>query len=380
MTSPGDQLPSTVTAAETESIRTLIFGKIEEWARDSGPRLLDDRELELVSALQVDPRASWAKVGARVGVSASTASRMWQRLLEEGLGWVSTYPGNLVPWSGYLWVSAAADRLQQVGVELALLPSVFWLERTDGDASFFAGFSGGSSRSLDHVITQVSRIPGVDSVKVQLCQLVIHDGSRWVPDIVEPKRRPRGTVWQPPRSPQPPPSSADWRMFQMLLENGRTSFTDLARRSGVSERTVRRKIPELLGSRLLNSRCDVAQVSLGLPIGMLIRVSTRGFPASVIAAACGWSSTRLIAMTSGRSPLLLHFWVRSSLHGAELIERLRQVDESIHIDEVVYTLRTIKRFSRLFGPSGHVVATASLDSHPDMPTLSAAPLPAPVDA
>ena len=179
MTSPGDQLPSTVTAAETESIRTLIFGKIEEWARDSGPRLLDDRELELVSALQVDPRASWAKVGARVGVSASTASRMWQRLLEEGLGWVSTYPGNLVPWSGYLWVSAAADRLEQVGVELALLPSVFWLERTDGDASFFAGFSGGVkslTRSRDHAGQQDSgsgfgqgaAVPARDSRRVAM--------------------------------------------------------------------------------------------------------------------------------------------------------------------------------------------------------------------
>lgn len=371
MTSPGEQLSSTVTATRTDAVRTLVFGEFGSRLRDSGPRMLGDRELELVTALQVDPRASWARVGARIGVSASTASRMWQRLLDEGLGWVSTYPGNLVPWSGYIWVSVAAAQLEEVGVELALMPSLFWVERTDGEASFFAGFSGGSSRSLDYVVAQISRLPGVNTVKVQLCQRVVHDGSQWVPDTAEPKDRPRGIVWQPPNRPQPLPSVSEWQMFRRLSEDGRISFTDLAKSSGVSERSVRRKIPDMLDKRLLNSRCDIAQASIGLPVGVLVKVSSARYPSAVIAAAANWSSTRLIALTSGTSPLLLHFWVRSALHGAELIERLRMVDESLRVDDVVYTLRTVKRFSRLFGASGHVVATSSLDGHPDAPPAPA---------
>lgn len=366
---PDLQVASTLKSCEFESVRAAIFGARPPQMQDSGHRALSERELEVVTALQRDPRASWATVGELIGTNATTASRIWQRLEHAGLAWTSVYLANYVNVIGYIWVSVEPGHLEQVATALALHTGIFWMERLDGDAQLFAGFGAPTVHVVETLLTAVEMLPGVRQVRSQLSRRVLQDGAQWLPDTVPPVERSTGHGWQPTHTAPTLPSAREWDAYRVLATNGRTSYIDLARSTGLSERTLRRRLPALLERGLLASRCDVVRESIGLPLGMIVTVDMqRGWQtaASVIAR---WSATRLVALISGDAPLLLHFWVRSTAHGAELLERISALDPSVRIATVNFSLRSLKRSYRFIGPSGAVTGIAPFGDGTELPEV-----------
>src|SRR5437870_1684534 len=59
-----------------------------------GARHLNETDLALVNALQINPRAPWSLIGETLGIGASTAVRRWQRLVDSGSAWLSAFPGG----------------------------------------------------------------------------------------------------------------------------------------------------------------------------------------------------------------------------------------------------------------------------------------------
>lgn len=51
---------------------------------ESGTEPLSEAELELIDALQINPRASWVDLGQATGSDPATAARRWQRLTGSG--------------------------------------------------------------------------------------------------------------------------------------------------------------------------------------------------------------------------------------------------------------------------------------------------------
>ena len=52
----------------------------------------DALDIGRVNGLQIDPRASWAKVGKVLGVSPTTVAHRWQRLVDDGIAWITACP------------------------------------------------------------------------------------------------------------------------------------------------------------------------------------------------------------------------------------------------------------------------------------------------
>ncbi|BBC29602.1 hypothetical protein SGFS_008960 [Streptomyces graminofaciens] len=55
--------------------------------------MLTEVDLELIHALQLQPRAAWAELGRTLGVDAVTTSRRFGRLADRGEIWVGVSPG-----------------------------------------------------------------------------------------------------------------------------------------------------------------------------------------------------------------------------------------------------------------------------------------------
>ncbi|MBD4448195.1 AsnC family transcriptional regulator, partial [Xanthomonas citri pv. citri] len=51
--------------------------------------MYEELDRRLVNVLQIDPRASWAKVGKVLGVSPTTVAHRWQRLVDDGIAWIT---------------------------------------------------------------------------------------------------------------------------------------------------------------------------------------------------------------------------------------------------------------------------------------------------
>ena len=67
-------------------------------------RVLDDRDLEIVAALQVDARATYADVGAKVGLSASSVHDRVRKLEQQGV--IRGYAAVIDPEAVGLFVTA----------------------------------------------------------------------------------------------------------------------------------------------------------------------------------------------------------------------------------------------------------------------------------
>ncbi len=69
----------------------------------------EDLTVALLAALQIHPRGSWTEIAPVLGVDASTLSRRWQHLQDEGLAWVTCQPSSVHDW--YFIPDPVIDRL-----------------------------------------------------------------------------------------------------------------------------------------------------------------------------------------------------------------------------------------------------------------------------
>ncbi|MDH6576360.1 NAD kinase [Kitasatospora sp. MAP5-34] len=64
--------------------------RIHRQSMVTGPEAaVDELDLALVNALQLQPRAPWSLLGQTLGISPVTAARRWRRLSEAGIAWVT---------------------------------------------------------------------------------------------------------------------------------------------------------------------------------------------------------------------------------------------------------------------------------------------------
>ena len=56
--------------------------------------MYEELDRRLVNVLQIDPRASWAKVGKGLGGSPTTVAHRWPRLVHRGSAWKTPCPSQ----------------------------------------------------------------------------------------------------------------------------------------------------------------------------------------------------------------------------------------------------------------------------------------------
>ena len=85
----------------------------------------DERDLRLLHALQIRPRAPWATLAPAVGADPVTLARRWESLQEQGLAWISSYAGSGTGViSAILEIECSPSSTPSVTEELAKDPEV----------------------------------------------------------------------------------------------------------------------------------------------------------------------------------------------------------------------------------------------------------------
>lgn len=337
---------------ELEAAKSLIFGKSTSVTQESVIPFTE-LELELIHALQANPRGSWTHIGSELGVDASTVSRRWRTLRSSERAWILGYSIDMAPVVAYLWVGCAARMIDEVGARLCLENSVYLVERVDGKHDYFLGVTAATVHALDRLIARIAAFPGVATVASHLCLRVVHDGSSWVPGILNNKAPAR--IAEILERGGPPPrrvTRTEQAILTALGSDGRASFSRLAELSGLTESTVRRHLHELVDTNRVRLRCDISQRAAGWPMSMVIVIEIDRGAVEFAHIVSQWSATRLISVTSGPARLTMLFWLRSATDGYLLQERLQQQGQTVQIVEAAIGLRSLKRMGRLFDPNG----------------------------
>ncbi|MFR9794922.1 Lrp/AsnC family transcriptional regulator [Streptomyces sp. MS06] len=327
---------------------------------------LDELDLRLVTVLQGSPRADWREVGAALGVDPSTAARRWARLSEAGNAWFSCYPTGLegVPLIvAFVEVDCAPGRLYEVAAELAGDPHVFTVEHVTGGRNLVLTCAFGSLAELARYTgMRVGTLPGVAASRTQIATALHTEGSRWRLDRLSGGGR-GGPVRVAGRT-EPGRSAVrrdDQELVQVLAEDVRQSVADLARRTGLSPTTVRRRLRRLEDSGALVFRCEVARSLSGWPVSVsLWCAAPPGETARITAHVSGMREIRLCASLSGPHNLLLAAWLRSidDIHAFE--SRLVASVPELRVADRAVTLWPVKLAGHLLDPTGRRLGSVPL--------------------
>nr|WP_240796727.1 AsnC family transcriptional regulator [Streptomyces sp. RFCAC02] len=338
----------------------------------SGGVLLDELDLAIVHALQIQPRAPWTLIGSVLGIDPVTAARRWARLRDCGAAWVDGYlfPSQEDMTWAQLEIMVNGARLDAVARTLCDDPGLLSLKQTSGGRDLVALVQ---ARDLDalagYVSDRVCQVPGVHGARIHVITATPFEGSQWRLRALDAAQRERlrPPVARPsgPTPTGPPLREVERRIAVALGTDGRMPLAELAREVDASVATTRRSLTRLISGGRLALRCNLARPLTGWPVSAMYFASVPAEHLDVTAAALRTlPELRLCTMTAGPHNLFLDVWLRA-LHDVHALEAhlSRELGHlNLRVGERSVILRTYKHVGRVLDPRGHSVRTVPIDT------------------
>ncbi|MDI3387756.1 AsnC family transcriptional regulator [Streptomyces sp. B-S-A8] len=330
---------------------------------------IDETDLSLVHALQLDPRAPWTRVGAALDLDPVTVARRWSRMADAGLAWVTPQLGRETGrvFTAVVEVRCEAGRSLEVAGTLAQRPHAFTVEHTTGSRDLLVTVAVPSLAALSrYLVESLGALPGVRDTRSHLITSVHAQGGDWRPRALDPRQRARLAADGPERAATAGArrlTAQDRQLLLRLCTDGRAPLTELADGLGVSVSTVRRRLHTLVAGGDLELRCEVAQPLSGWPIATWLLADVPGAEREEIARQLAeLPETRVcLGLTGSRGNLSYSAWLRS-LDDAERLEQVlaQRFPQLVVLDRAV-VLRFVKRMGRLLDPVGRSVGVVPMD-------------------
>ncbi len=282
----------------------------------------DALDHRIIAALQLNGRASWKQVAVAVGANESTVARRGQHLLDSGLVSVTGVLDHLRCGLGsslYVRMRSRPGRANDVAADVAGLASTRFVTVVTGSSDIVAEFVVPTHRDAARII--VEELPRPDELVETETMLVLRKFSaveEWDTQLLSPEAA------IPLRSKVPLPHSGhrDWHepeqlsarefaIVAVLADDGRSTYSQVAERVGVSESTVGRRIESLMQRGCLRFRTLFETSLIGLDVEFLQWLSVDPSQVEHVGLQLAKEpSTRMVSATSGRFNLLLHGTLR----------------------------------------------------------------------
>lgn len=321
---------------------------------------LDEVDHLLITALQTAPRARWEQIGQVVGIDATTAARRWAHLTEAGHAWLSCFAtgiGPVAPTIAFIEIDCVSGALHEVTAQLVDDPHLITIDHVTGsrDLVLTAAFPDQSALAR-YVGFRLETLPGVAATRSQIATALHAEGSRWRLDRLTP-----GT-WETLTEDRPGirtgrgllvADDLDRELLALLAEDCRQSAARLARRTGTSPTTVRRRLERIHREEGVVYRCEVARYLSGWPVSVTLWCGAPpGDTARIIPQLSGLRETRLCASLSGPHNLLLAVWLRSMQDIASFETRLGTRFPELTVADRAVTLWPLKLAGQILDPQG----------------------------
>lgn len=333
-------------------------------------------DLALIRAVQSSPRAPWTTLAPELGVSAVTAARHWQRLVDEGVVW-STCSPLLEPGTAaaFLEIGCRHGQVGRVVAALCSVPHIVTVDRTSGDRDLLVTVVARTAAELSALITDgLDTISGIRWVRSHPVAGFHSEASRW-----RPRSGARRTLTEGARSAEGPARAeyatargagredvevlpSDWALALALGRDIRTSYADLSAVSGLPESTVRRRLRVLLTSGRLTLRAEVSRLRSTTPLLAWLFLDA---PATRIAEA-GVRLTlrpevRTVVSLIGPASLLTAVWVRDAAHLARFQQQVEQSMPPVRFTDRCVVSRSHKRMGWLLDASDRAASRVDPD-------------------
>lgn len=268
---------------------------------------LDPTDRRIVTALQVNGRASWTDIAQLTGTSVTTVARRAQQLLAGGLVKVAAAPQ---PGGGpadllIVRIRCAPGSQLPAAQALAAMPEIRFVAVVTGVYELVAEVLVPKGTSLHSVLLNgLQKIPGAQGSVADLELHTYKSTHEWSRQLLGTESQ---LVAPPPVHDCPPThlDELDERIIATLREDGRASFQSVALGLGVSESTVRRRFESLNGAGCVQVITLVPAAALGFEAEILFWLSVAPSRLdSVARKLAALRGVRYVAATLGQESLM----------------------------------------------------------------------------
>jgi DNA-binding Lrp family transcriptional regulator len=312
---------------------------------------LDGIDHGLIHALHLDARVPFAKVAEVLGTSTQTVVRRYGRLRAGAALRVVALadPSSARRQQWIVRLTATANTAQEIARALARRSDTSWVRLTSGGTEIVALIqtTPGSPDSHALLLRDIPRTTSVTAVSAHyLLHTYLGGPTAWHGRVSALTASQQDRL----RPPVPAPAARtpvvltdrDHVLLDALLRDGRTSFTDLAARTGWSASTVTRRVDELRRSGALFFDVEVDDALFGITASAVLWMSVA--PAHlqrVGTALAGHEELAVVAATTGRTNLMAHA-LCADLEALHRYLTTRLALEAITSIETAPVLRTLK--------------------------------------
>lgn len=262
-------------------------------------RTLGEVERAIVAHLQEDGRIPFAFVAADLGVSEATVRRTVQRLVKEDLIVITAVANpqllglEAMAWTGIRlkWPDAAdfPSRLLEIrGID--------YVVTTTGRFQVMAEVAARDLRDLNERVGLIRALPGVTDTETFVHLEIVHQEFQWPTSATRPSHRRLYDVSGSELS------EVDRTLLMALRRDGRRSFRQIARETGVSEHQVRSAYSRLNDRGVVHVMAVVNPGRVGLDAMAWIGIRVHaGHPVRETAVAVAEGShTDYVVVCTGR--------------------------------------------------------------------------------
>ncbi len=344
-----------------------------DYARPVQDPVVTELDRQVVNALQINPRASWAQIGSVLGADPVTVARRWQRLRDQRLAWVTAYRGT----SSSRFAGALVE-VECMGSTLALTdqliddPECMTVDITSGgrDLLLTVGAAGPEALS-QYLLSRLGVMDSVRAVRTHVVTDVFSEASSWrLRELTEsqvdrlggkPARQARQATQFASRD------ESDVAVLAALTQDGRMPSSEIAERAGVSVRKAREIVDRLIGTGQVILRTEMARRLSGWPVyaWYFLRVPPATL-AKAIPRLNRLQETRTIMITAGPHNVMMAVWMRELADVAKLEAAIEEQINGVQIGDRSIVLRTVKLVGAVLDSDGRRIR--SVPASPPDPT------------
>ncbi|MBV7671621.1 AsnC family transcriptional regulator [Streptomyces halstedii] len=324
---------------------------------------LDDLDLRLVHALQLDGRAPLTSIADVLGVSDQTVARRYRRLRGAGamrvLGLADAGRFGHIEW--LVRVRCTPDSASGVAGALARRDDTSWVSLTAGGTEIVClTRAPHRAEGASLLLQKLPRTPRVVDISAHYILHTFfggptgwHGKTRALTDEQAERLRPR-LPEPPPRGLRVPMREGDAELFATLASDGRAGYAELAAATGWSESTVRRRLEQLRHLRALFFDVEIDAALLGYEAEVMLWLTVP--PADLVSVAeelSGHPEVVFTAATSGQSNLVAIVVCRDIDAFYDYMSTRIGALKSVNHMESAPVLQSVKRAGRLVPARNH---------------------------
>nr|WP_208615948.1 AsnC family transcriptional regulator [Streptomyces cellostaticus] len=269
---------------------------------------LDETSRRIVAVLLASPRASWREVGRVLGLSERTVVRRAAPLYADGTLRATVvrnpvYFPDLVPIA--LRIRCRPNKIREVAGALARRDDTIWVDILGGGDEISAVFFLDGPDACNTLLLR--DLPATDAVHSWTAHTLLRvfpTAFRWTAGLLSSEETAR--LAPAPRVARPAPLDIDGALIASLTEDGRTTYTELARRAGTTALTARRRLDALVSGQVVRLATEVDLALLGVHAEALLWITVQpGALEETAETLAVHPQVRFTAATTGPANLLV---------------------------------------------------------------------------